>query len=240
MIDLHAHVLPAIDDGPADLGESIELCRDAAAEGVRVVVATPHMFCGIGTDDLETIGQAADRLRIALSDEGIGCELRWAGEVRLVEDLIERIRRGLVPFYDPKQRYLLLEPPFSGDMTDLLKHTIFQLRLRGMVPVIAHPERIDMFLKYPDLAEQTVIQGAILQVTAASLLAGNDAAGPAWEWMRCGWVQVVAGDMHRRARPGHMAAAREVVRRRFDEVVAQRLFQDNPQRILNGEQLTET
>lgn len=240
MIDLHAHVLPGVDDGPSEIEESIAMCRDAVGQGVHTVVATPHLFCGIGIDDLNVIRLAADRLRGALAGESMAFELRVAGEIRLVEDLLDRIQKKTVPFYDASHRYLLIEAPFAGGAADLLKHTIFQLRLRGMVPVIAHPERAGMFLETPGLIEQVVRQGAVLQVTAGSLLSDHGKINPALDWMHRGWVHLVAGDMHGIRRPACMLPAHDHVRRLFDEATAQRLFCDNPRRILNGERLPDT
>ncbi len=239
MIDLHAHVLPAIDDGPREVDEAVRMCRDADGDGVRVIVATPHLFCGIGTDDLSLVRQATDRLRAALEQQGIACRLQYAGEVRMVEDLIERIQQHKIPFYDDKRRYLLIETPPVGDVSDLLKHIVFQLRLRGMVPVIAHPERVEMFLYKPSLIEQIVRQGAVLQLTATSLLLKDASDNPSLEWIRRGWIGVVAGDMHSLNRPANMGAAYRAVCRCFDDVTAQQLFSENPRRILDGERLPE-
>lgn len=239
MIDLHSHVLPAIDDGPGSTEEAVGICRISVGEGVRVIVATPHMFCGVGTDDLEKIRQAYLDLCSALQSASVDCDLRVAGEVRLVEDLMDRIRRRQVPFYDAGRRYLLIETPFAGGFEDLLKHTIFQLRLNAMIPVIAHPERIRVFVENPALVEQVVRQGALLQVNATGLLPDIRDAVTVLEWIRRGWVHVVAGDMHGFHRLAGMAAAREQVQRCFDGATAELLFEENPRRILSGEILPE-
>ncbi len=239
MIDLHAHVLPAVDDGPCELDEALRICRDAAGDGVRIIVATPHFFCGIGTEDLGLVRKAVDLLRTAIEQQGIACRLQYAAEVRLVEDLLDRIKQHKIPFYDDQRRYLLLETPPVGDVSDLLKHLVFQLRLRGMVPLIAHPERVEMFLYQPALIEQIVRQGAVMQLTADSLLINRSSDNPALEWIRRGWVGVVASDMHGLHRPANMGAAYRAVCRCFDETTAQRLFAGNPRRILDGERLPE-
>src|SRR5262245_38768070 len=44
MLDLHAHYLPAIDDGAKSVDDSIAMLRLAAADGIKTVVATPHAF----------------------------------------------------------------------------------------------------------------------------------------------------------------------------------------------------
>lgn len=239
MIDLHSHVLPAVDDGPGDLDEALRICREAADDGVQHIVATPHFFCGIGIDDLDRVRQATDRLRSAMEAQAIDCGLQYAAEIRLVEDLIDRIQRREIPFYDKQRRYLLLETPPVGDVSDFLKHLVFQLRLRGMVPLIAHPERVEMFLYKPDLLEHIARQGAVMQVTADSLLDSRASGHPVRDWLRGGWVGVVASDMHGVNRPSRMGAAYRAVCRDFGEPVAQRLFKDNPRRILDGERLPE-
>ena len=113
MIDLHSHILPGLDDGAADLVESLALARSAVADGIRVVAATPHV-----REDYPTSADAMERgvreLRLALEEEAIQLELLTGGEIAL--DALgslsadERRRFGL----GGNPGYLLLKTPYFG------------------------------------------------------------------------------------------------------------------------------
>src|SRR3954454_14240691 len=108
MIDLHTHVLPGVDDGPATISESLEILADSAESGVRGVAATPHV-----RDDYPTTAAVMERLVAALRAEaeanGIRLEIMTGGEIALgrlsVTEIPELRRFGL----GGSSRYLLIE-----------------------------------------------------------------------------------------------------------------------------------
>ncbi|MGB4047187.1 MAG: CpsB/CapC family capsule biosynthesis tyrosine phosphatase [Kiritimatiellia bacterium] len=238
MIDLHAHVLPGLDDGAADEAAALALCRLAVADGIGTLVATPHLYGGVGVADPQVIPVAAEHLRERLAEEGIGLDLRWAAEVPLLENAVELYRSGLWPAYDERRRYLLLEMPAIASGLPILKETIFRLRLEGAVPILAHPERLD-FLDDSSAVEGLRSQGALLQITAACLLApGSRSYRRAADWIDRGWVQMVASDAHDPSRrPPRLAAARRWLADRVGEAGAAKLTEGNPRKILLGEPL---
>jgi protein-tyrosine phosphatase len=235
MIDLHTHVLPGIDDGAETMEEALALCRMASAEGVSVIVATPHMFCDVGNPLGEEIAAATDRLRNELADNGIDIELRHAAEVAMVEGLAERIEAGEVPMLDTEGRFVLLEAPRAGDCSTEISEMVFQLQLRGISPVIAHPECIESFYCDHELADKLVRQGAFLQITASSLLCGGDRHDMAMDFLENGLIHVAASDAHdAQHRPARLAAARDAFAEMAGLENAEKLFNTNPGRILDG------
>ena len=136
MIDLHAHVLPGIDDGAADEPVALAMCRAAVADGITTMVATPHMYCGAGVTDSSVIRDSAARLKSRLAEEQIPLDLCWGAEVQLVEDLLARFRAGAVPTYNSMGKYLLLEMPPVPNGLAILRETIFRLQLDGVTPII--------------------------------------------------------------------------------------------------------
>ena len=238
MIDLHAHVLPGLDDGAADETAALALCRLALEDGIRTLVATPHLYGGLGVADPRMIPAAAERLRQRLREERIDLDLRWAAEMPLLENVVELYRTGIWPAYDVQRRYVLLEMAPLVNGLAILKETVFRLRLEGAVPVLAHPERLDFLDRLADV-EGLRNQGAVLQITAACLLApGSSSCRRATEWVHRGWVQVVASDAHDPVRrPPRMAAARRWLAEREGEACAADLTEGNPGKILAGEPL---
>ena len=238
MIDLHSHVLPGLDDGAADESAAVAMCRMAAQDGISVLVATPHLYGGIGTAHPGVISAAAERLRRRLAEEGIGLDLRFAAEMPLMENAVDLYRSGAWPAYDAGRRYVLLEMPPIRNGLGILRDTVFRLRLEGATPILAHPERLDL-LDDPATVEGLRIQGALIQITAACMFAPESRAhGRAVEWIRRGWVHAVASDAHDvEFRPPRLSAARRWLADRFGSPLADDLTCGNPRKILCGEPL---
>lgn len=238
MIDLHSHILPGLDDGAPDDETALAMCRMAAADGIRTIVATPHFDAALGVVDPAEIAAAAERLRGRMAEEGIELELRHAAEVPLTEGAAELYESGVWPAYDARRRYVLLEMPPIRNGLAILKETVFRLRMAGAVPVLAHPERLEM-LETPGSAEGLLDQGAVLQVTADCLTGPNTPARRrAVEWTKRGWVKAVATDAHDAARRvPRLSAARRWLEDQFGEAAARALTLGNPEKILRGEPL---
>ena len=136
-VDLHCHVLPAVDDGPRTLEESVDYARRAAERGTRTVVATPHV-------ELVEVAELPDRvheLRAVLAATGVDLRVEVGGELKpeslgaLGASELETIAHG-----PPGARWLLYEVPFDGVDDDFLAGAR-ELRERGYGLVLAHPER---------------------------------------------------------------------------------------------------
>src|SRR5436190_5278214 len=117
LIDLHCHILPGLDDGPADMEETLEMARVAVTEGVHVVVATPHIrddhpFDHAGIEPL------VDEVNSLLRDEGIDLQVVSGGEVALTK-VAELDDDSLGPLCLGRGRYLLIESPYTH-ATDML------------------------------------------------------------------------------------------------------------------------
>ena len=163
MIDLHSHVLPGIDDGAKDREEAIAICRAAAADGIRVIAATPHVRNDYPTT-VEVMEQAVRELQVAA--QGIlrvlpGAELDLQELERPVEELA---RFGL----GGNPRCLLVEMPYVGWPLDL-GEKLFRLRASGFTIVLAHPERNPEVQARPELLEALVATGTLVQLTAAAV-----------------------------------------------------------------------
>ena len=208
----------------------------AVEDGITILVATPHLYGGIGVADPGVIAGAAERLRKRLAEEKIDLDLRFAGEMPLMENAVELYSSGSWPAYDAGRRYVLLEMPPIRDGLDILRKMIFRLRLEGATPILAHPERLDL-LDEPEAVEGLRTQGALLQLTTTCLFdPGSRARARAVEWLRRGWVHVVASDAHDPVhRPPRLASARRWLEENFDLQVAADLTCGNPLKILRGE-----
>ncbi len=237
MIDTHCHILPGIDDGAPDRETAVAMARIAAADGVTTVVATPHVREGDWWNERPKVLGAIAEFRRVLEDEGIPLEIAAGSEVHLAPRLPERVRDGRLLTYGDAGRWLLLECPYRTRPVRI-EETIFELKLAGITPVIAHPERTRWFLEDPSRWERMVELGALGQMTSSSLLGtfGKAIRALSEEWVRRGLVHVLGSDAHDpEYRPPALAAARDRWAELAGEEAARRATLDWPRAFLTGE-----
>jgi protein-tyrosine phosphatase len=197
MIDLHCHVLPGIDDGPITMQGTIALARVAEANGIRTLVATPHVNA-THVNDAEGIARAVAEVRDALAQEGVPVEVAAGAEVALGraaaldDDELAGLRLGDGP-------WLLLECPLSPAAAAGFPAAALQIAARGHRVLLAHPERSPAF--HPDPAGRLgalVAEGMLTQVTAGAFTGrfGRRVQEVTLELLRAGLVHVVASDAH--------------------------------------------
>jgi protein-tyrosine phosphatase len=136
-------------------------------------------------------------------------------------------------------KYLLLELPYQ-QVPMQVDETIFQLRLAGLTPLMAHPERVAYYLEDIDRVEASVRIGALTQVTGASLTGrfGSKARDFAMAMLDRGLIHVLATDSHDvRHRPPVLSEAVRVVRERVGAEAALRLGEEIPRAILEGREI---
>jgi protein-tyrosine phosphatase len=206
LIDLHCHILPGVDDGALDIRDSAGLARQAAADGIEAICATPHIRHDHDVR-IEELAGRVESLNRHLRGEGIPVTVLRGGEVAetAVEDLseeeLDKVALG-------SGRWVLLEPA-PGSLGDSLRHRVAHLAERGYRALVAHPERhlsADMYERIAGL----VAAGALVQATADFFLREEMAAGM-FALAEAGLIHVLSSDAHSShgGRPAKMAAAFE-------------------------------
>ncbi len=238
-VDVHCHVLPGVDDGAPDLAASLDFLRLAAASGTAEIIATPHQHPGRYPNDAATLGRAHDVLQAAIA------EARASGESLPAVHLGAEVHldAGLPALVAAGERLrlaggacLLLELP---DMFPIkaIEELVFELQVAGVVPVLAHPERIGQFLRQPEQLRGLVERGAIGQATGSSVAGvfGEPCRAVTEQWLREGLLHVVASDAHDLVRrtPDLSRAAAELDRL-FGEPWSRAFLSDRPRALLAG------
>ena len=197
MIDLHTHILPGIDDGPRDLAGSLTMAEVAAANGIHVLVATPHVREDWPRVDPRRIPEWAAEVEQAFVHYGIavrvapGAELAITRAVDMDDAQLREVTLG------GNGRDILLETP-HGPLPSLFEGVATDLQRRGFRVTIAHPELNRDLQSDPEPVRRLVAQGALVQVTASSLASGrlSRRGRLARRLMKEGLVHVVASDSH--------------------------------------------
>lgn len=235
-VDIHCHCLPGLDDGPATMQEAVALCRLLVEDGVETVVATPHQLGRFdGRNHAERILDSTAELNEQLQKAALRLKVLPGADVRLDERIIHLLEDGRILTLAGGGRYILLEMPHGIfiEIGPLLK----QLASVDVTAVISHPERHIALANDPQLVLKLLELGAVLQITAASLLGrfGPQPEKAGWRFLACGWASVVATDAHDlRQRPPQMNSAFEKITAKLGEDTARLLCMENPSMIVKG------
>ena len=197
MIDLHCHVLPGLDDGARLLEETLDIARSAVKNNIDTIVATPHTLNGFFVNKWENVVSLTTTVQKAFDAEDIAITLYPAMEAQVCPELFDALEKGQAATINDNSRYMLLEfPPFS--MPPGSMEFIFKLKLQGITPVIAHPER-NLILQN-DLKQlyDLVKMGALCQLTALSVTGylGPSVQKSSEQMIKTGLAHVIATDAH--------------------------------------------
>lgn len=215
----------------------MEMLRQGAADGISQVVCTPHVMSKKDLDEESVIIKLYNELVQRAAAEHIDIRIHLGAELFIQPD-INFTRR--IATYGGNRRYFLVEFPMNL-IPDFVAKTFFDCLLEDHIPVVAHPERYAKILADPSKAFDFVERGALLQINAGSLLGtfGQNVRTTAITLLDHQLAAVVASDAHdAKMRPFKLKAAFQFVCDRWGPEQAQRLFVDNPRRILAGEEVT--
>jgi len=236
-IDIHTHILPALDDGAANLKEAVEMARIAAADGTTHLFATPH-HRDFGPLPQQDVNRRVAELQTNLDSEGIPLTLIPGYEVRLYETMLEDWDDNLAGPLG-HSRYVLAEPLFHhyDKQTDAM---LFELFDRGYIPIMAHPERIRPIQENLSLIEPFLARGGLTQITANSLVYKRDwrANQTAQTMLRHGMGHIIASDAHKpyRRKPV-LSAAKEAAAALVGQAQAEAMVSTHPLAVVNNEPL---
>ena len=209
MIDLHSHVLPGIDDGPASVEGSLAIARAAVEAGTTTLAATPHVTWDL-PNTAATVAEGIAALQPVLDAAEIPLRLVAGGELaasrarELPEEELEGLRLG-------GGEWLLVECPLSVAAVGF-DTLVYELQARRHRVLLAHPERSPALHREPERIEMLVDAGALCSITAGSLTGrfGSTVKRFTFDLVERGLVHNVASDAHDVVRrPPGMAAPLE-------------------------------
>jgi len=235
-IDLHCHLLPAIDDGAGDWQATLALARLAVAEGIRTIVATPHQLGRYESNTSEHILQLVGETQRRISAASLPLTILPGADVRIREDLPLLVQNRRVLTLGDRGAHLLMELPH--DQVLPLGNLIYELHCQGIDSILSHPERNEQLQQDPELLRPWVQQGCLIQVTAGSITGqfGIEAQRFSRWLFRENMVHLVATDAHDPTRrPPRMREAFQKACRWVGVPRARKIFLENAQAVILGQ-----
>ncbi|SMC39644.1 tyrosine-protein phosphatase [Sporomusa malonica] len=168
MLDLHCHIIPAIDDGAKDLDISLKMLEIAQKNGTKAIVATPHVIEGKWLPSWEQIIDGCHLLKQEGKKFGLNIPIYPGGEVAIHRDILDVVKEPGA-YCINSGRYLLVELP-AIDIPGFTEEFFFSLQARGITPILAHPERHPVLAKDPEILVEWIRRGVLTQVNGSSLM----------------------------------------------------------------------
>ncbi|MBS1746332.1 MAG: histidinol phosphatase [Bacteroidetes bacterium] len=195
-VDMHSHLLPGLDDGLQELVQTMDFMRKLQQMGYRKFICTPHILSDMYPNTPETILPKLQLVRDALLENNIDVQVDAAAEYMVdidFENLINENKR-LLTF---GKNFILIEMSYAAPSNNI-ESVIFNLKLKGLQPILAHPERYNYYLGNIKQFQRFIDLGCYLQVNLLSLLGyyGEPAKHTAISLLKKGMITFAGTDMH--------------------------------------------
>ncbi|MAU65196.1 MAG: hypothetical protein CL882_04150 [Dehalococcoidia bacterium] len=235
--DLHNHLLPSVDDGPGDINESLEIVRISSDQNIEFILATPHRKDVTELHSVAHIKKLTDQINDISLEKGYLTKIKLGMENHIDITLPEDIRTGyaLTMNYGP---YILLEMPWDETRKEkYIDDVLDEVKEMGLIPVIAHPERMEIFKNNYGYLKELVGRGMLMQLTSSSLYGkfGSEAKVFSHEILKDGFCHIIASDTHMAfgQREQDLINGFETAKKLIGQEAARELVSDNPRILLN-------
>ena len=233
-VDLHCHYLPGLDDGSVDLDTSLRMVRALAALGFSDLYATPHQRAGMFMPARADIDSAFRTVSSEIQTEAPGLRLGLGAENFWDDVFHERLRQGIHPSYDGGPAFLFEVNPQM--MPVGIENELFQMRVRGQLPVMAHPERYVTIQAEISWAEKLGRSAAlVIDLAALEGAHGRPEMKTSRRLIQEGLAHAAASDAHSPEDQNAVAGGMAWIRKQRGQAVLDQLLDENPRRILAGE-----
>jgi len=234
MIDLHCHILAGIDDGAQTDNDSLEMARLAVQEGITTIIATPHHRNGRYNNPKENVLVKVAELNKRLVQEKIDLKILPGQETAIYGEMIEDYDKGQIMTLNDTN-YVFVELP-SDHVPRYTERMLFDLQLKGLIPIIVHPERNREIHERPELLYKLVEKGALAQLTAGSICGrfGKKIKSFSEQLVEANLVHFIASDAHNvTSRAFHLGQAFDLVEKQYGTDMVY-LFSENAEFVVEG------
>jgi tyrosine-protein phosphatase YwqE len=196
-VDIHSHLIPGVDDGSKSTEETIKILQAMGDLGVKKMITTPHIYHDLYPNTEAQLISAHQHLVQELSHEGVEVEVELAAEYFMDEYLLEKIKKKL-PLLSFGDNYLLVETGFNSAPA-ILEEVIFEIKINGYKPLLAHPERYEYLFDNEKMIKRLIDLQVEFQVSVPSLggMYGPEIKKMAQNMIKNRYVHCIGSDLHR-------------------------------------------
>ena len=239
-VDIHSHILYGIDDGSKTIEESIEIIKQHIEMGFNEIVVTPHY---IENSDYITNNENKNKilkeLEKEIKNQNLDIKLYLGNEVFINNNIEELLKNNEISTINGSN-YLLIELPLHNKIknaTDI----IYELKIKGITPIIAHPERYEFVQKNPDSVDELIEEGAILQANYGSIVGiyGEHAKKTIKKLLKKNKISILATDIH--FPNNNIYKNMETIKKKLNKIIGEEKLKElmitNPKKIINNEDI---
>lgn len=238
MIDIHSHILPNIDDGAKDIEESIEMAKLYLENGIQKVIATPHYIEGYENSPKKDNIIILDRFREILRKEGLELEVYLGNEIYITMNIFIFLKEKRVATLN-NSSYILLEFPMLN-MPIFVEGLIYNLLLKGYVPIIAHPERNKKIIDNPNILYNLINKGALAQLNLPSLVGryGHEIKTTGEILLKHNMIHFVSTDAHsKHKRSPKVSNSLNILKNLVDAKTFEEITFINPSKVIEDKEI---
>ena len=185
MIDIHSHIIPNVDDGARSVEETFNILKEAQEAGFTDVILTSHFLLNYYETNAQELIFWKEKLQEVLKKQGTKINLHSVLENKKILTLAN-------------SRYMLIELPLATNVK-YFDYVVYYLEAKGIKPIIAHPERYKCVQKDPDIVEEYIEKGCLIQCNYGSIvnLYGREAEKTIKTLLKKNQVHFLGSDVHR-------------------------------------------
>ena len=238
LIDMHCHILPALDDGAGNMEKAREMLQIAYEEGIREIIATPHFFASKKSASVEQIKETISEVERQMEQWGFQIRLYPGNEIYYRSEVPDLLEEGQIATL-AGSRYVLVE---FDPMTEYsyLRDAIKKLDSYGYVPILAHTERYECLWKKKEKLQRVKDHGGRIQVNASSFQGGmfDEMAKRARYLMKNDLLDFVGTDAHSTGkRSPRMKETASYLYKKLGSRQAEKILKVNPKAVINDEMI---
>lgn len=197
MIDIHSHIIPNVDDGARSVEETFNILKEAQEAGFTDVILTSHFLLNYYETNAQELIFWKEKLQEVLKKQGTKINLHSGMEIYISNQMEELMQKNKLLTL-ANSRYMLIELPIASNV-QYLDYVIYYLEAKGIKPIIAHPERYKCVQKDPDIVEEYIEKGCLIQCNYGSIvnLYGREAEKTIKTLLKKNQVHFLGSDVHR-------------------------------------------
>lgn len=234
-IDVHAHILPGVDDGSGSMEETIRMLQLALEQQIMIIIATPHYAVGAKNVPVEQLITIRDQVQVEAQKLHKDMQILLGNELYYSDSILDALKsKAALTLAD--SRYVLVE--FSTrEAYNVMYKGLDRLIRAGYIPIIAHIERYHCLEKKEYQIADLIELGCYIQMNSDSLHGGifSTEAKHNRKLVTQGLVHLIASDCHDgMLRIPNMHTASQILKKKCDEGFLKKLFYQNPLSILEN------